>query len=283
MAWQWPNGARLAVSLVVNVEEGAELNISEGDKVAEPVDELGIAFSKPVRNFGNESNYRYGIEEGAPRVLNLLKSLQMPATFTAAAVALERAPEVARAIRSGGHEVCAHGLRWQMQHTMDETEEREFIRKAVTSIEQTTGKRPQGWLSRYMHTANTRRLLIEEGFTYHMDDYSRDVPFWDHSAGKPIVVLPYALDSNDMKFWIAPSYTPDQWLKYAKDTCEWLYQEGAEQPRMMSLGVHLRIIGRPGRIGAYEQFLRYLVTQRDIWVATRQQIAEHFIATVPSK
>ena len=120
---------------------------------------------------------------------------------------------------------------------MDEAAERDFIRKAVVSIEQTTGKRPHGWLSRYLMTGNTRRLLVEEGFTYHMDDYSDDQPFWDAVDGKPILILPYAIDSNDMKMWTAPSYTPADWLQYAIDSFEWLYREGADQPRMMSLGV----------------------------------------------
>jgi peptidoglycan/xylan/chitin deacetylase (PgdA/CDA1 family) len=278
-AWQWPNGARLALSLVVNVEEGAEFNVLDGDRGPDPVDELGIMLKKPVRNFGNESNYAYGIHEGAPRVLRLLAKYGMPATFTAAAVALERAPAVAAGIVSGGHEVCAHGWRWAHQLGMPEEREREFIQKAVDSIERTTGSRPVGWLSRYLHTDNTRRLLQEAGFLYHMDDYSRDVPFWDRTLAKPMVVLPYALDSNDMKFWNAPALMPGDWLKYAKDTLDWLYAEGADQPRMMSLGVHLRIIGRPGRIGAFEEFLRYAAATRGIWIATRRQIAEHF-ATV---
>ncbi len=280
--WRWPNDAQLAVSLVVNVEEGAELNVADGDKGPDPVDELGIALSKPVRNFGNESNYRYGIEEGAPRVLRLLRESGLRATFTAAAVALERAPQIAAAIREGGHEACAHGWRWRMQHSFDEAQEREFIRKAVTSIERTVGERPRGWLSRYMHTENTRRLLAEEGFTYHMDDYSRDTPFWDAPGGRSIVVLPYALDSNDMKMWTAPGLTPEQWRRYALDTFEWLKREGAQTPRMMSLGVHLRIIGRPGRIGAYEQFLRHVAAQKDVWVATRLEIAKHFAEVSPA-
>ena len=274
--WQWPNGARLALSLVVNVEEGAEFNVLDGDRGPDPVDELGIMLKKPVRNFGNESNYAYGIHEGAPRVLRLLAKYGMPATFTAAAVALERAPAVAAGIVSGGHEVCAHGWRWAHQLGMPEDREREFIQKAVDSIARTTGTRPVGWLSRYLHTENTRRLLQEAGFLYHMDDYSRDVPFWDRSLATPMVVLPYALDSNDMKIWNAPALTPGDWLKYARDTLDWLYAEGADQPRMMSLGVHLRIIGRPGRIGAFEDFLRYAAATRGIWIATRRHIAEHF-------
>lgn len=249
----WPDDAHLAMSFVVNVEEGAEYSPKEGDRHPEPVDELGVALKRPVRNLGNESSYRYGIQAGAPRVLALLERYGIRATFTAAAVALERAPELARAIVAGGHEVCAHGHRWIHQFPMDDVTERDFIHKAVVSIERTTGRRPYGWLSRYLFTEHTRRLLIEEGFTYHMDDYSDDAPFWDVVDGRAIVIVPYALDSNDMKMWTAPALTPEEWLAYAIETFEILYEEGAARPRMMSLGVHLRIIGRPGRIRAFER------------------------------
>jgi peptidoglycan/xylan/chitin deacetylase (PgdA/CDA1 family) len=264
-SWSWPDGARLAVSLVVNVEEGAESSIADGDRGPEPVDELGIALKKPIRNYGNESNYRYGAT----------------ATFTAAAVALERAPELAREIVAAGHEVCAHGWRWVHQFHLAEADEREFIRKAVASIERTTGTRPYGWLSRYLLTDHTRRLLAEEGFRYHMDDYSDDQPFWDVAGGRPMVVVPYALDSNDMKFWTDPALSTEQWLRYATDTFDWLYEEGASAPRMMSLGVHLRIIGRPGRIGVFERFLKHATARPGVWIATRRAIAEHFAAQVP--
>ena len=279
--WQWPEGAQLAVSLVVNVEEGAEANIRDGDRGPDPVDELGIALKKPVRNFGNESNYAYGINEGAQRVLAALRREGMQATFTAAAQALERAPEVAAAIVSEDHEVCAHGWRWQAQLGMSEDAEREFIRKASLSLQSSTGRKPVGWLSRYLHTEHTRRLLAEEGYRYHMDDFSRDVPFWDTSCKPAMIVLPYALDSNDMKLWTDPAVSPDAWGKYARDTFDCLYEEGTQRPRMMSLGMHLRIIGRPGRIGALQQFLRYVATKRKVWVATRAEIAEHFAANVP--
>lgn len=276
MSYHWPSGARLALSLVVNVEEGAEFNIEDGDRGPEPVDELGITLKKPVRNFGNESNYAYGINEGAPRVLGLLDRYGFPATFTAAAVALERAPQVARAIAGAGHEVCAHGYRWAHQLGMSEEVERDFIRKATDSIAKTTGTRPVGWLSRYLHTAETRRLLSEEGYLYHMDDFSRDEPFWDRSLAKPMVVLPYALDSNDMKMWNAPALTPSDWVTYAKDTFDWLLAESVGRPRMMSLGVHLRIIGRPGRIVALDRFLQHVSRAEGVWIATRRQIAEHY-------
>ena len=277
MGYAWPGGARLALSLVVNVEEGAEFNIEDGDRGPEPVDELGITLKKPVRNFGNESNYAYGINEGAPRVLGLLDRYGFPATFTAAAVALERAPQVARGIAGAGHEVCAHGYRWAHQLGMSEEVERDFIRKATDSIASTTGTRPVGWLSRYLHTAETRRLLSEEGYLYHMDDFSRDEPFMDRSLPKPMVVLPYALDSNDMKMWNAPALTPTDWLTYAKDSFDWLLAESVARPRMMSLGVHLRIIGRPGRIVALDRFLQHVSRGEGVWIATRRDIATHYL------
>jgi allantoinase len=279
--WSWPNQARLALSIVVNVEEGSELSIKEGDKGPEPVDELGVVVKAPIRNFGNESNYQYGIRAGFPRIARLLDEYDIRGTFTAAAVALERAPEIARYIQLRGHETCCHGWRWMHQFKFDEAAEREFIDKGVQSILQSTGVRPLGWLSRYLHTERTRRLLVEAGFEYHMDDYSDDAPFWDTTGAQPIVIVPYALDSNDMKFWTAPSLTPDAWLQYAIDTFNELYGEGQSQPRMMSLGLHLRIIGRPGRIGALRQFLEFVRSHDDVWVATRLEIARHFKSVQP--
>ena len=281
-SWTLPSEARLALSLVVNVEEGSEMTVADGDRGPEVVDELGVSLRKSIRNYGNESNYQYGLKAGAPRIMRLLRERGMPATFTAAALALERAPELARQIAGDGHETCSHGWRWIHQFQMDENAERHFIRKAVASIVRTTGTRPYGWLSRYLLTDNTRRLLVEEGFTYHMDDYSDDEPFWDKSYEKPIVILPYTLDSNDMKMWTAPSLTPADWLEYAIDTFEWLYREGVEAPRMMSLGVHLRIIGRPGRIGYFEKFLDHVAAKPGVWITTRKNIADSWAAQNPA-
>ena len=277
----WPGGKRLALSLVVNVEEGSELSVADGDRGPEPVDELGVVLKKPVRNYGNESNYLYGIKRGAPRVMALLERHRLTATFTAAALSLERAPDLARRIVDGGHEVCGHGWRWVHQFHMDEAAERDFIAKAVASIERTTGTRPVGWLSRYLLTPNTRRLLIEAGFRYHMDDYSDDQPFWDQVDGKPILILPYALDSNDMKMWTAPAYTPEQWYRYAVDTFDQLYREGADEPRMMSFGVHLRIVGRPGRFIWFERFIDHVLSHDDVWIASRRAIADHWAGLYP--
>ncbi len=283
MSYRWPEGARLALSLVVNVEEGAEHRVADGDRGPEPVDELlPVSPKSLVRNHGNESNYAYGIKAAAPRILKLLDRHGVRATWTAAALALERAPWLAAAIAARGDEVCAHGYRWAAQFHMDEAEERDFIVSARDSIARTTGTAPAGWLSRYLHTDATRRLLAEAGFAYHMDDFSDDQPFWDAPGGQPIVVLPYALDSNDMKMWSAPGLTPDDWLRYAIDTFDWLYEEGASEPRMMSLGTHLRIIGRPGRIGALHRFLEHVRSRDGVWIAARRDIAAHFAAHAPA-
>jgi len=282
----WPNGAKLALSIVINVEEGAERSILQGDKGPEPVDELGAVPRKPVRVHGNESNYQYGINRGAPRVLKLLDMANLPATWTVCAQALEKAPWLAEAISARGDEPCSHGYRWLFTAFMEEHEERKFIKKGTKSIEETCGRRPVGYLSRYLHTDITRRLLIEDGYLYHMDDYSDDFPYWDYvdmpdGSKKPIVVLPYAIDSNDMKFWLAPSFTPDMWLDYAKRTFDTLLDEAeSEGARMMSLGLHLRIIGRPGRIGAFKNFLNYVKDRDDVWIARREDIADHFASQV---
>lgn len=282
--YRWPGDARLALSIVVNVEEGSEYSVGEGDRITEPVDELSVSLTKPIRNYGNESNYRYGIEEGHARVAALLDRYGVTATYTAAALSLERAPGIAAYLRGSRHETCSHGWRWIHQFRMDEAAEREFICKAADSIERTTGTRPVGWLSRYLHTAHTRRLLQEEGFRYHMDDYSADAPFWGEVDGsdRPMVIVPYQLDTNDMKMWLAPSYLPSHWLEYAIDTFETLYAEGASAPRMMSLGLHLRIIGRPGRIGAFEKFLQHVQGRSGVWYARRDAIAAHFADSVPA-
>lgn len=281
----WPDGAKMALSIVVNVEEGSEMTIARGDRGMEPVDELGIHIKSAIRNYGNESNYLYGIKAGAPRIVKLLKDYGIMASWTVAAMSLENHPEIAEAIAELGHEPVSHGYRWVHQFKMDEDKEREFIRKAVTSIEKTVGVRPYGWLSRYFHTDDTRRLLIEEGFAYHMDDYSGDIPFWDKATvpTKPIAIVPYQLDSNDMKMWTDPAMTPQSWLDYAKRNFDQIYREGEEgNPKMMSLGLHLRIIGRPGRIWAFEEFLKHVRSKQDVWVTTRHQIAQHLAKVDPA-
>ncbi|WP_421928599.1 polysaccharide deacetylase family protein [Neoaquamicrobium sediminum] len=285
-SFSWPDNARLAMSFVINIEEGSEMSTARGDKGPEPVDELGVSLKIPIRNYVNESNYDYGVRAGAKRIFGAFEKAGIRTTVTAAAMALENAPELADMIRAGDHEPCSHGWRWVHQFSFDEARERDFIGKAVSSIEKTTGTRPHGWLSRYLHTDRTHRLLVEAGFEYHMDDLSDDTPRWlmvDTEAGaKPLVIIPYALDTNDMKFWLAPGYTPAQWLDYAVDTFDRLYEEGADGPKMMSVGLHLRIMGRPGRIGALEKLIQHVQSKPDVWCTTRLDIARHFAAQVPA-
>ena len=286
MTFEWPNKARLAMSFVINIEEGSEMSLARGDKGPEPVDELGVVLKIPIRNYANESNYDYGIRAGARRVFGAFDRAGIRTTVTAAAQALENAPELARMIVDGGHETCSHGWRWVHQFSFDEARERDFIRKAIDSIEASTGTRPYGWLSRYLHTGITRSLLAEMGFEYHMDDLSDDTPRWDvvetPHGPKPIVIVPYALDTNDMKFWLAPGYTPSQWLEYAVATFDRLYEEADDEvPRLMSLGLHLRIIGRPGRIGALEKLIAHVQSKPRVWCASRLDIARAFARAVP--
>lgn len=287
VGFTWPDGNALALSIVVNVEEGAEQSIRDGDKGPEPVDELGAVPSRPMRVHGNESNYQYGIKEGWRRIVTALDERKMPCTVTAAALALERAPQIASDIRQRWWEVAAHGYRWSHQFWMDEEKERAFIVKARESLRETIGVAPQGWLSRYLHTEHTRRILAEEGFSYHMDDYSADFPFWDRVETahgiKPMIIVPYAIDTNDMKMWVAPSLQPWDWARYAIATFDQLHSEARTgRAAMMSIGLHLRIVGRPGRIGAFMQFLDHVKDKGGAWVASRGEIASAFAAKVTS-
>ncbi len=275
----WPGGSRLAVSFVVNVEEGSERSLLRGDGGMEAVDELGMFVRGPVRNYANESNYLFGIKVGGPRVLGLLARHGCLATWTVCGQALEQAPTLARAITAAGHEACSHGYRWQFQHRMDEAQERGFIVQATRSIEASTGQRPLGWLSRYLTSDNTRRLLAEEGYLYHMDDFSDETPFWEAPAGRPIVVVPYQIDTNDMKMWSDPAYTAQAWLDYCIASVDQLHDEASSG--LLSIGLHLRIIGRPGRARALDRLLQHVASKPEVWVARRLDIARHFASCRP--
>jgi allantoinase len=284
---KWPGGARVAVQIVMNYEEGSEYSIGDGDGISETylTEVPGATLGPDKRDLIVESIYEYGSRAGFWRLMRMFADRDIHVTVFGAALALERNPAAAVAIREAGHEVCSHGWRWIGFQNMDEDEEREQMRRAVASIEKTIGVRPYGWYCRYAPSINTRRLVVEEGgFLYDSDAYNDDLPYWTRVGGKPHLVIPYTLDNNDMKFSVAPGFTSGEgFYQYLKDAFDVLYREGKTQPKMMSVGLHTRLAGRPGRAAALERFLDYIKKHDDVWICRRIDIAKHWIATHPAQ
>jgi putative urate catabolism protein len=280
----WPGGARIAVQLVLNYEEGGENSVLHGDAGAETfLSEIINAEPVPgARHMSMESIYEYGSRAGVWRLLGLFRKYDLPVTIFAVASALERYPAMADAFLAGGHEICSHGYRWINYQRVDEAVERAHVAKAVEIIRALTGAAPLGWYTGRT-SPNTRRLVVEHGgFLYDADDYSDDLPFWVTEAGKPHLVVPYTLDANDMRFAAAQGFNSgDQFFAYLKDTFDVLYAEGEYAPKMMSVGLHCRIAGRPGRFAALERFVRYAQGHKDVWFCRRIDIARHWHETHP--
>jgi peptidoglycan/xylan/chitin deacetylase (PgdA/CDA1 family) len=275
--FDWPGGKRLAVNFVVNYEEGSEYSYAHGDARQENLGEWGVkAFPDGIPNLANESFFQYGSRVGFWRLLRLFDQYDVPVTFGVCAVALEKNPEAARAIVEAGHEINAHGYRWEEHFAMSRDEERERIRLAVASIEALTGDRPRGWYCRTAPSLHTRELIVEEGgFEYDSDAYDDDVPYFVEVAGRKHVVVPYTGDVNDSHFWLSGGYETD-FATYLCDTFDELYEESRSMPRMMSVGLHMRMVGRPGRMRALRRFLDHASSKGDVWFATRLQIARAF-------
>jgi allantoinase len=284
---KWPGSARLAVQIVMNYEEGSEYSIPDGDGFSEMylTEVPGASLGPGKRDLIVESVYEYGSRAGFWRLMRIFAERKLPITVFGAALALERNPEAARAIRDAGYEVCSHGYRWVGFQDMSEAQEREEMRKAVASITQTIGERPYGWYCRYAPSENTRRLVVEEGgFLYDADAYNDDLPYWTKVSGKDHLVIPYTLDVNDMKFSVAPGFTsPSGYFEYMRDAFDVLYREGKTQPKMMSIGLHTRLAGRPGRAAALERFLDHVLAHDDVWICRRVDIARHWIASHPPR
>ena len=271
---RWPNGAALAVSIVVNIEEGAELSVAQGDEANEFIYEA-VERVEGARDLCMESHYAYGTRRGWGRIREALKARAMSATLNACGRAVHHSPWLAAEAVGDGHEVSSHGWRWERQVHMDEAHERRVIARAVGAIEAATGTPPVGWHTRSATSINTRRLLAEHGgFLYDSNAYDDDTPYLVEAAGRDIVVLPYAFDTNDMRFQPGGGFVHgDDFARYCMAAFERLRREGAHAPRMMSIGLHLRIIGRPARIGGLEHLLDHIARASDVWVATRAQIA----------
>ncbi|HEV2262122.1 MAG TPA: allantoinase PuuE [Candidatus Rubrimentiphilum sp.] len=282
---QWPGDARLAVQIVMNYEEGSEYSIPDGDAASEQylTEVPGATLGPGKRDLIVESVYEYGSRAGFWRLMRLFKERELPVTVFGAALALERNPDAARAIRDAGYEVCSHGWRWVGFQNMSEAQEREEMGRAIASLEQTVGERPYGWYCRYAPSENTRRLVVEEGgFLYDSDAYNDDLPYWVKVSGKNHLVIPYTLDVNDMKFSVAPGFTsPSGYAEYMKDAFDVLYREGKRHPKMMSIGLHTRLAGRPGRTAALERFLDHVLKHKRVWICRRIDIARHWIAVHP--
>ena len=264
---------------MVNYEEGSENSILHGDPASEAFlsEIVGAAPWPGQRHMSMESIYEYGSRVGIWRLLNLFEQKQIPITVFAVAMALARNPAVADAVVGAGHEICSHGYRWIDYRDVPEATEREHLHKAVELIEQLTGERPLGWYTGRT-SENTRRLVVEEGgFLYDADDYNDDLPFWTTVNGHQHLVVPYTLDANDMRFATPQGFNSgDQFFSYLKDTFDTLYEEGSRIPRMMSVGLHCRLVGRPGRIRALERFIDHAQRHEGVWFCRRVDIARHW-------
>jgi allantoinase len=280
---QWPGGARLAVNFVINYEEGSEPSVQDGEGFTETglTEAHGLDRGIKGRDLAGESMFEYGSRVGFWRLLRLFQERGLPLTVFGCALALERHPPAAQAIRQAGFDVCSHGWRWIKHWELSEDEEREHIRKAVASFRASVGERPLGWYCRYGPSINTRRLVVEEGgFLYDSDYYGDELPFWRTVNGKPHLIVPYSLVNNDGKYagWTGNS---EQWFTFIRDAFDMLYREGATHPKMMSVGLHMRLIGHPARAVGLERLLDYMMQRKDVWITRRIDIARHWIDTHP--
>ena len=278
----WPGGARLAINFVVNYEEGSEYSLSNGDADDEVVlTEVSSPIVPPgTPDLAARSMFEYGSRVGFWRLFRLFEERGIRPTIFACALALERNPEAAAAIREAGLDICCHGWRWIEHYRLAEDEERRHIARAIASLQRTVGERPQGWYCRYGPSVATRRLLLEEGgFLYDSDAYNDELPYWvaDGKGGHHLVV-PYSLTNNDGQFARGGIATADQFAAFLTDAFDMLYAEGATTPKMMSVGLHCRLVGHPARAAGLARFLDHVVRFDDVWVARRLDIARHWHA-----
>ncbi|MFZ9321319.1 MAG: allantoinase PuuE [Hylemonella sp.] len=288
----WPGGARIAVQFVLNYEEGAENSVLHGDQASEQfLSEIIGAQAYESRHLSMESIYEYGSRAGVWRILREFERRQLPMTIFGVSMALQRHPELTRAFVELGHEIACHGLRWIHYQNMDEATEREHMREAIAIIRELTGSAPLGWYTG-RDSPNTRRLLVEQGgFTYDADYYGDDLPFWTQvktSSGeeKNHLIVPYTLDANDMRFATPQGFNSgEQFYQYLCDSFDVLYAEGdpagLDRPKMLSIGMHCRLLGRPGRLRALQRFLDYVQSHDKVWITRRIDIAKHWLSQHP--
>ncbi|ORV83796.1 allantoinase PuuE [Mycolicibacterium iranicum] len=276
---RWPRDARIAVQFVLNYEEGAENSVLDGDPASETfLSEITPAEAFPNRHMSMESLYEYGSRAGLWRLLRIFERRGVPLTIFAVARALQRNPEAAAAFTELGHEIACHGLRWTSYQLIDRDTERAHLQEAVRILTELTGTAPRGWYTG-RDSPNTRELVVEHGgFTYDSDSYADDLPYWVTVAGRDHLVVPYTLDTNDMRFASPAGFSNgEQFYAHLRDAFDVLYAEGGEgQPKMLSVGLHCRLAGRPARARSLERFLDHVQSHEGVWLARRIEIAEHW-------
>ena len=275
----WPNNARIAVQIVLNYEEGAENCVLNGDKNSE-IFLSEIIGAKPIkgRHINMESLYEYGSRAGFWRLHKLFQENNIPITVFGVGMALEKNPDICKAIKDVGYEVASHGWRWIDYQNIKKSEEKKHMKLAIQTHKQIFGERPNGWYTGRC-SPNTRDLVMEDGgFLYDSDSYNDDLPYWETRGKKKQLIIPYTLDNNDMRFVTNQGFnTGDHFFTYLKDSFDTLYEEGKTSPKMMSVGLHCRIIGKPGRIQSLKKFLDYVLEHEDVWLCKRIDIAKHWI------
>ncbi len=274
---RWPGNAAVAVSFVVNFEEGSEFSVTDGDSQNEAIYEVRHRLDGPDPCI--DSHFGYGTRAGWWRIMDLFDSFGVKVTVSTCGRAAERSPQLVRDAVGRGHEISAHGWRWESHAGMEEAAERAVIARTIAAITDAAGTRPVGWHTRSASSPNTRRLLVEDGgFLYDSDAYDDDLPYVASIAGQRHLILPYAFDTNDMQFWNESRFNGADFAAYCNGAFDWLQREGQARPRMLSIGLHLRMIGRPGRIGALEAILRHITVSGAAWIAPRRDIARHWLA-----
>ena len=277
----WPNKAKIAVQFVLNYEEGGENSILHGDDASETFlsEIIGAKAYQGARHMSMESLYEYGSRSGVWRILRLFEEFNIPITIFAVGLAIARNRQLADYLVDHNYDICAHGFRWIDYQFVEEEVEREHIKDCISILIEFLGKRPEGWYTG-RNSPNTRKLIIEEGgFLYDSDAYDDDLPYWanEFDTDSKHLIIPYTLDVNDMRFASPQGFNSgDQFFNYLKDSFDALYKEGETSPKMMSVGMHARILGRPGRIMAMRKFLEYITTFDNVWLCSRREIADHW-------
>jgi putative urate catabolism protein len=274
----WPGDARIAVNFVLNYEEGGENCVLHGDERSEAfLSEIIGADMRPARHMSMESIYEYGSRVGVWRILDLFRRRGLPLTVFAVGMAAERHPDVIRTMVADGHEICSHGYRWIDYQYVDVDTERDHLHRAIEALTAAAGTRPLGWYTGRT-SPNTRALDVDEGgFLYDADDYNDDLPYWTVVGGREHLVVPYTLDANDMRFASMQGFNSgDQFFAYLRDSFDVLYAEGAHTPRMMSIGLHCRLVGRPGRFAALQRFVDHVQAHERVWVCRKVDVARHW-------